>query len=175
MIDAFGVMVGLILFVAALIFTLMDWAAREYNDYRFENKKFEWEIQFAQQDGDEREERRNVFLRDRFNVEYRSYTYMFCLIMAILITVLFGIVYLMGNTLPQLSQIQQNNDKPQANGNLSCASQNITYIVNNYYYNYTIEQITVKNSNHPFSFEGLKYFTPSGKGINRSFRGPHSY
>lgn len=175
MIDAFGVMVGLILFVAALIFTLMDWAAREYNDYRFENKKFEWEMQFAQKEGDEREQRRNVFLRDRFNAEYRSNTFAFCIIMVILIAALFGIVYLMGNTLPQLSQIQQSNDKPQVNGNLSCACQNSTYSVNNYYYNYTIQQTTVKNANHPFSVEELKYFIQSGNGINRSFRGRHTY
>jgi predicted PurR-regulated permease PerM len=170
MIDAFGVMVGLILFVAALIFTLMDWAAREYNDYSFENKKFEWEIQFAQQEGDEREQRRNVFLRDQFKAEYRSNTLLFCIIMVILIAVLFGIIYQMGNTLPQLSQIQQSNDKPQSPENLSFAYPNNTYVVNNYYNNYPVEQIIVKNENNPFSVEELKYLMQPGNGINQSFR-----
>jgi hypothetical protein len=167
MIDAFGVMVALMLFVGALIFTLMDWVAREYSEYKFENRKFEWEIQFAQQEGDEREQRRNVFLKDRFNAEYRSNTLLYCTIMVFLIAALFGIVYLMGNALPQLSQIQQSNDQPQATGNLSCACQNNTYFVKNYY-----NQIVVKNENQPLSVKELKYLLQARNGINRSFRAP---
>lgn len=171
MIDAFGVMVGLMLFVAALIFTLMDWAAREYSDYKFEKRKFEWEIQFAQLEGDEKEQRRNVFLKDRFNAEYRSNTILFCVVLVILMSALFGVVYLMGNALPLLSQIQQSNDNPPSTGNLSCSCQNNTYVVNNHYNNYTVEQIIVKNENRPFSVEELKKFMrPRERGPNRS---PH--
>lgn len=164
MIDAFGIMVALMLFVAALIFTLMDWAVREYNDFRFEKKKLEWEIQFAQREGDEKGKRKNEFLKGRLIAEYQSYTLLYCIVIAILIIALLGIVVLMGNTLPLFAQIQQNNENPQVSGNLSCACQNNTYMVNNYYYNYTIEQIMVENKNRAFSLEELKYFVNNGKG-----------
>jgi len=47
MVDGFGTIVAIVLFLAALIFTVFDQAANAYLDYSFLKKQYEWQIQFA--------------------------------------------------------------------------------------------------------------------------------
>jgi amino acid transporter len=63
-----------------------------------------------------------------------------------------------------------NQTKDMGENATAICPQNITYVVNNYYSNYTIERIVVENKNRSISVEELKFLMQSGKvGQNRSF------
>jgi hypothetical protein len=161
MIDLFSTAVALLTFCGSVFFIYLGWFMSEYNDYSFQINQYDWLIKYANKIGDEAERKKNEFLKTEFKTKYRHSKNLFLIICSIISITFFIIILLISFALPVFAQI------PSINENSTNANQNITYIVNNYYNNYTIEQITVKNENRPFSFEKLKYLMQNGKNAKK--------
>ena len=156
MVDGFGIIVAIMLFLAALIFTVFDRAANAYLDYSFLKKQYEWQIQFANTQGNEGDRLKHEFLLRQLNTEHWPKTKGALILFAVTLMAIFALILVLGSSLSVFAKIPQTNEISSNN------CQNITYVVNNYYNNYTIEQITIKNENRPFSVEELKYFMRPG-------------
>jgi len=157
MVDIFGTLVNLVIFLGSVIFIYYGWFWYEYFDYKFQVEQYDGLIKYAEKIKDEREQDKNKFLKSEFEAKYgpqhRRY-------LKICVGIIFGLIVLVLLFSIPLHYFAQTS---QINENSVCANQNITYIVNNYYYNYTIEQIAVDNENQAFSVKELKYLLQKGK------------
>lgn len=166
MVDIFSNLVGLIAFIASVIFLYLDRIANAYSDYSFQEKQYDWHIHYAEEEGNDDERRKNVYLKNQFVTEYGSITKRYIFVVLGIVLALFGFMVLLLNALPMSTQMSQGNENPLS----TC--QNVTYILNADYYNYSMTQIIVKNERE-LSVEELKYLMQNRNGhFNHSLSRP---
>lgn len=158
MVDAFGTLVALMLSLAALVFTVFDRAANVYTGYSLLKKQYTWQMQVAITHNDELERTKCEELLRFLDAEHWPEARGAIIIHAITILTLLIIICVIGSNLGFFAQLSQTNEKPTS----TC--QNVTYVVNNYFTNYTLEQKIIKIENHPFSVAELKNLMHSGTG-----------
>lgn len=143
MIDIFGTLLAWVLFLAALIFVYIDWAHGAYSEYSFQKKQYEWEIQFAQQKGLQNDVDKNKFLQNKLETEHKPEMMKYIIILGCIIVFICIAVAILSSQLPAVALIQSDETSSEI-------CQNVTSVVNNYYYNYTIERINIENSVRAF-------------------------